>query len=116
MPVDEKIRTIATNMYKVSDIELNADARRDMRKIAKLGFDKMPICMAKTPLSLTDNQRLVGMPPEGYILPIVGLKPSTGVGFIVAYCGDISTMPAHPSRPAANDMDIDEDGVIKGLS
>jgi formate--tetrahydrofolate ligase len=116
MPIDEKIRTIATNMYKVSDIELNADARRDMRKIAKLGFDKMPICMAKTPLSLTDNQRLVGMPPEGYILPIVGLKPSTGVGFIVAYCGDISTMPAHPSKPAANDMDINEDGVIKGLS
>jgi formate--tetrahydrofolate ligase len=116
MPVDEKIRTIATNMYKVADVELNADARRDMRKIVKLGFDEMPICMAKTPLSLTDNQRLVGMPPEGYVLPITRLKPSTGVGFIVAYCGDISTMPAHPSKPAANDMDIDEDGVIKGLS
>jgi formate--tetrahydrofolate ligase len=116
IPIDEKIRTIATNMYKVADVELTADARRDMRKIVKLGFDKMPICMAKTPLSLTDNQRLVGMPPEGYVLPIVKLKPSTGVGFIVAYCGDISTMPAHPSKPAANDMDIDEDGVIKGLS
>jgi formate--tetrahydrofolate ligase len=116
MPVDEKIRTIATSMYKVADIELSADARRDMRKIVKLGFDKMPICMAKTPLSLTDNQRLGGMPPEGYVLPIVKLKPSTGVGFIVAYCGDISTMPAHPSKPAANEMDIDENGVIKGLS
>jgi len=116
MPIDEKIRTIATNMYKVADVKLNADARRDMRKIVKLGFDKMPICMAKTPLSLTDNQRLMGMPPEGYILPITRLKPSTGVGFIVAYCGDISTMPAHPSKPAANKMDIDENGVIKGLS
>jgi formate--tetrahydrofolate ligase len=72
--------------------------------------------MAKTPLSLTDNARIQGMPPDGYVLPIVRLKPSTGVGFIVAYCGDISTMPAHPSKPAANDMDIDEDGVIKGLS
>ena len=50
------------------------------------------------------------------MLPIVKLKPSTGVGFIVAYCGDISTMPAHPTKPAANGMDIDEDGVIKGLS
>jgi formate--tetrahydrofolate ligase len=116
MPIDEKIRTIATSMYKVADIELTTNARRDMRKIVKLGFDKMPICMAKTPLSLTDNQRLIGMPPEGYVLPITNLKPSTGVGFIVAYCGDISTMPAHPSKPAANDMDIDEDGVIKGLS
>jgi len=116
MPVEEKIRTIAQKMYKVADIELDSGARRDLRKIEKLGFDKMPICMAKTPLSLTDNDRIQGMPPEGYILPIVRLKPSTGVGFIVAYCGDINTMPAHPSKPAANDMDIDEDGVIKGLS
>ena len=116
MPVDEKIRTIATNMYKVADIELSAEARKNLRKIIKLGFDKMPICMAKTPLSLTDNDKLQGMPPEGYVLPIVRLKPSTGVGFIIAYCGDISTMPAHPSKPAANEMDIDENGVIKGLS
>ena len=93
MPVEEKIRTIAQKMYKVADIELDSGARRDLRKIEKLGFDKMPICMAKTPLSLTDNDRIQGMPPEGYILPIVRLKPSTGVGFIVAYCGDINTMP-----------------------
>jgi formate--tetrahydrofolate ligase len=116
MPVEEKIRTIATKMYKVADIELTSDARSNLRQIEKLGFDKMPICMAKTPLSLTDNENIQGMPPEGYILPIVRLKPSTGVGFIVAYCGDINTMPAHPSKPAANDMDIDENGVIKGLS
>ncbi|MBN2334411.1 formate--tetrahydrofolate ligase [Candidatus Bathyarchaeota archaeon] len=116
MPVEEKIRTIATQMYKVKDIEMSSEARKDLRKIEKLGFDKMPICMAKTPLSLTDNESVQGMPPEGYMLPIVKLKPSTGVGFIIAYCGDISTMPAHPSKPAANDMDIDEDGVIKGLS
>ena len=115
-PVDEKIRKIATGMYKVADIELSAEARKNLRKIVKLGFDKLPICMAKTPLSLTDNDKLQGMPPEGYILPIKRLKPSTGVGFIVAYCGDISTMPAHPSKPAANEMDIDENGVIKGLS
>jgi len=116
IPIDEKIRTIATEMYNVADIKLSVEARRAMRKIVKLGFDKMPICMAKTPLSLTDNANIQGMPPEGYILPVRDLKPSTGVGFIVAYCGDISTMPAHPSKPAANDMDIDENGVIKGLS
>ncbi|UCD46104.1 MAG: formate--tetrahydrofolate ligase [Candidatus Bathyarchaeota archaeon] len=116
MPVDEKIRTIAQNMYSVADIELTSEARRAMRKITRLGFDKLPICMAKTPLSLTDNDRIQGMPPEGYVLPITNLKPSTGVGFIVAYCGDINTMPAHPSKPAAAGMDIDENGVIKGLS
>ncbi len=116
MPVEEKIRTIAKNMYGVSDIELLPDARKALRQIEKLGFDRLPICMAKTPLSLTDNERLSGMPPEGYVLPITNLKPSTGVGFIVAYCGDINTMPAHPSKPAAEGMDIDENGVIKGLS
>jgi len=115
-PVDEKIRAIATGMYKVADIELSAEAKKNLRKIIKLGFDKLPICMAKTPLSLTDNDKIQGMPPEGYILPIKRLKPSTGVGFIIAYCGDISTMPAHPSKPAANEMDIDENGIIKGLS
>jgi len=116
MPVEEKIRTIAKSMYKVADIELSPDARSALRKIEKLGFDKLPICMAKTPLSLTDNEDIQGMPPEGYILPIRNLKPSTGVGFIVAYCGDINTMPGLPSKPASDDMDIDENGVIKGLS
>jgi formate--tetrahydrofolate ligase len=116
MPVEEKIRTIATNMYSVADIEMLPAARNALRRIEKFGFDKMPICMAKTPLSLTDNSRIKGIPPEGYVLPITNLKPSSGVGFIVAYCGDINTMPAHPTRPAAEGMDIDEDGRITGLS
>jgi len=116
MPVEEKIRAIAQGMYKVADIELSPEARSSLRKIEKLGFDKLPICMAKTPLSLTDNEDIQGMPPEGYILPIRNLKPSTGVGFIVAYCGEVNTMPGLPSKPASDDMDIDENGVIKGLS
>ena len=116
MPVEEKIRAIAKGMYKVADIELSPEARSSLRKIEKLGFDKLPICMAKTPLSLTDNEDIQGMPPEGYILPIRNLKPSTGVGFIVAYCGEVNTMPGLPSKPASDDMDIDENGVIKGLS
>jgi formate--tetrahydrofolate ligase len=116
LPVEEKIRSIATNMYQVSDIRLLPKARKALRRIVKLGFDKMPICMAKTPLSLTDKANIRGIPPEGYVLPITNLKPSTGVGFIVAFCGDINTMPAHPSKPAALEMDIDGNGVIKGLS
>ena len=116
MPVEEKIRTIATKMYNVADIEMLPEARKALRRIEKLGFNKMPICMAKTPLSLTDNSSIKGIPPQGYVLPITNLKPSTGVEFIVAYCGDINTMPAHPTRPAAEGMDIDEDGRITGLS
>jgi len=116
MPVEEKIRTIATNMYGVSDIKLLPDAKKALRRIERLGFDKMPICMARTHLSLTDNPRIKGVPPEGYVLPITDLKPSTGVGFIVAYSGDISTMPALPSHPVAEKMDIDENGRIIGLS
>ncbi len=116
MPVEEKIRKIAKEVYGVADIDMLPEARSALRKIEKLGFDKLPICMAKTPLSLTDNENIAGLPPAGYKLPIVNLKPSTGVGFVVAYCGDINTMPALPTRPAAEDMDIDENGVIKGLS
>ena len=116
MPVEEKIRTIAKEIYGVTDIRLTDDARKALKQIEKLGFDKLPICMAKTPLSLTDNEDLQGLPPAGYILPIVNLKPSTGVGFIVAYCGDISTMPGEPTHPASEEMDIDENGIIKGLA
>ena len=116
MPVEEKIRTIAKEIYGVADIRLTDDARKALKQIEKLGFDKLPICMAKTPLSLTDNEDLQGLPPAGYILPIVNLKPSTGAGFIVAYCGDISTMPGEPTHPASEEMDIDENGIIKGLA
>ncbi len=116
MPVEEKIRTIAKEIYGVTDIRLTDDARKALRQIEKLGFDKLPICMAKTPLSLTDNEDLQGLPPAGYILPIVNLKPSTGAGFIIAYCGDISTMPGEPTHPASEEMDIDENGIIKGLA
>jgi len=116
MPVEEKIRKIAKEMYNVADVELLPSAKTALRRIKRLGFDRLPICMAKTPLSLTDDPKIWGLPPKDYVLPITNLKPSTGVGFIVAYCGDISTMPAHPTHPAAEGMDIDENGVIKGLS
>ena len=116
MPVEEKIRKIAKEMYNVADVELLPSAKTALRRIKRLGFDRLPICMAKTPLSLTDDPKIWGLPPKDYVLPITNLKPSTGVGFIVAYCGDVSTMPAHPTHPAAEGMDIDENGVIKGLS
>jgi formate--tetrahydrofolate ligase len=115
MPVEEKIRTIAREMYGVSDIRLLREAERSLRRIERLGLGGLPICMAKTPLSLTDDEEIRGLPPERYVLPITDLKPSTGAGFIVAYCGEINTMPALPTTPAAEMMDIDEEGNIKGL-
>jgi len=115
MPVEEKIRTIAQKMYGANDIRLTDEARKALRKIEKLGFNKLPICMAKTPISLTSDEDIPGLPSKDYVLPIVNLKPSTGAGFIVAYCGDISTMPGEPTHPAFEEMDIDEKGVIKGL-
>jgi formate--tetrahydrofolate ligase len=113
--VEEKIRTIAQKMYGAKDIQMTDEARKAQRKIEKLGFSKLPICMAKTPISLTADEDVPGLPTSDYVLPIVNLKPSTGAGFIVAYCGDISTMPGEPTHPAFEDMDIDEEGRIKGL-
>ncbi|RLI17660.1 formate--tetrahydrofolate ligase, partial [Candidatus Bathyarchaeota archaeon] len=116
MPLEEKIRTIATKVYGVSDIELQPEARRALRRIRKLGLEEMPVNMAKTSLSLTDDERIKGLPPEGYVLRITDLRPMTGAGFIVAYCGEINTMPALPTHPAAERMDIDENGRITGLT
>ena len=116
MPLEEKIRTIATKVYGVSDIELQPEARRVLRRIRKLGLEEMPVNMAKTSLSLTDDERIKGLPPEGYVLRITDLRPMTGAGFIVAYCGEINTMPALPTHPAAERMDIDENGRITGLT
>jgi formate--tetrahydrofolate ligase len=115
MPIEEKIRTISQKIYGAADIRLTEDARKALKKIEKLGFGNLPICMAKTPLSLTADEDLPGIPSKEYILPIINLKPSTGAGFVVAYCGDVSTMPGEPTHPAFEEMDIDENGRIKGL-
>jgi formate--tetrahydrofolate ligase len=115
MPIEEKIRIIAQKIYGATDIRLTEDARKALKKIEKLGFGNLPICMAKTPLSLTADEDLPGITPKEYILPIINLKPSTGAGFVVAYCGDVSTMPGEPTHPAFEEMDIDESGRIKGL-
>ncbi len=114
-PIEEKIRIIAQKIYGATNIRLTEDARKALKKIEKLGFGNLPICMAKTPLSLTADEDIPGISPKEYILPIINLKPSTGAGFVVAYCGDISTMPGEPTHPAFEEMDIDESGRIKGL-
>ncbi|MHA2407446.1 MAG: formate--tetrahydrofolate ligase [Candidatus Ranarchaeia archaeon] len=113
--IEEKITTIAKESYGATGVKFTPRAKRAMRTLTELGLDKMPINMAKTPLSLTDNPRIKGR-PEKFSITITDIRPSNGAGFLVAYLGDINTMPALPSTPAAEGMDIDNKGKIIGLS
>lgn len=113
--ITEKIGTIAREIYRADGVDFTADAKKQMAELEKLGLDKMPICMAKTQYSFSDNANLLGA-PTGFRITVREVKVSAGAGFIVAITGDIMTMPGLPKIPAANGMDITEDGVIIGLS
>ena len=93
---------------------LTANARKQAPKLTDLGFASMPICMAKTQYSFSDDQTLLGA-PEGFTVTVRNLKVSAGAGFIVALTGDIMTMPGLPKVPAAEKIDVDESGRITGL-
>ncbi|WP_425447835.1 formate--tetrahydrofolate ligase [Dethiothermospora halolimnae] len=112
--IEKKIETIAKEIYGADGVEFSKKARREMNKLAELGLDKMPICMAKTQYSFSDDPSLLGR-PSGFTVTIRDLRISAGAGFIVALTGDIMTMPGLPKVPAANKMDIDKDGKIEGL-
>ncbi|MBI0578549.1 formate--tetrahydrofolate ligase [Neobacillus cucumis] len=113
--IEEKITAVATEIYRAERVEFTSAAKKQIAEIAALGLDKMPICMAKTQYSFSDNPALLGA-PTGFTLTVREVKVSAGAGFIVALTGDIMTMPGLPKVPAANGMDITEDGEIIGLS
>ena len=113
--IQEKITKIATEIYRADGVEFTSDAKKQITDIAALGLDKMPICMAKTQYSFSDNPNLLGA-PTGFTVTVREVKVSAGAGFIVALTGEIMTMPGLPKVPAANGMDITEDGEIIGLS
>lgn len=113
--ISEKINTIATEIYRADGVEFTADAKKQIADIEKQGLDKMPICMAKTQYSFSDNAGLLGA-PTGFKITVREVKVSAGAGFIVAITGEIMTMPGLPKIPAANGMDITENGEIIGLS
>jgi methylenetetrahydrofolate dehydrogenase (NADP+)/methenyltetrahydrofolate cyclohydrolase/formyltetrahydrofolate synthetase/formate--tetrahydrofolate ligase len=116
MPVTEKIRTIATDIYGAGELMYEADARKHIKDIEKLGFGALPICIAKTPYSFSQDPSLKGA-PEGFKLTIRELRLSAGAGFIYAIAGDIMTMPGMATRPAYMNIDIDtKTSKIKGLS
>ena len=112
--IPEKIEAIAKTIYGADGVVFTSDAKKQLKEIEALGFDKMPVCMAKTQYSLSDDETKVGR-PTGFNITVRELKISAGAGFIVALTGNILTMPGLPKKPAAENMDIDEQGIITGL-
>ncbi|GHU10206.1 formate--tetrahydrofolate ligase [Betaproteobacteria bacterium] len=114
LSIADKIEAIATRIYHASGVELTATAKAQAKKLAELGFGELPICMAKTQYSFSDNPALLGAPKD-FKITVRSLKVSAGAGFIVALTGDIMTMPGLPKVPAAERIDVDDRGVISGL-
>lgn len=111
---EEKLRAIVQRVYRGRDVELTASAKRQLDKIVLEGYGQLPICVAKTQYSFSDNPALLGA-PEGFAVTVRSVKLAAGAGFIVALTGDIMTMPGLPKSPAAERMDVDENGKIVGL-
>lgn len=114
MTIEEKIRAIAQRIYRADDINITPAAAKQMAQLEKLGFGDLPICVAKTQYSFSDDASLLGA-PRGFTLTVRNLKVSAGAGFIVALTGDIMTMPGLPKKPAAENIDVDNTGKITGL-
>lgn len=112
--MEKKIETVATKVYGAGDVEYSVKARKDLKTIEDLGLDKLPICIAKTQKSLSDNAKLKGR-PLGFTVNIREIEISSGAGFVVPIAGNIMRMPGLPSKPSAEVIDIDKDGNISGL-
>jgi formate--tetrahydrofolate ligase len=113
-PIEEKLRAIAKRIYHAKHLLMLPAAKKKAAEIEKLGFGNLPICMAKTQYSFSDDQNKLGAPKD-FRISVRNLKVSAGAGFIVALTGEIMTMPGLPKVPAAEKIDVDENGVITGL-
>lgn len=113
--IEDKIKTIAKEIYRAEDVQFTDDAKKQIKQIEQLGLDRLPICMAKTQYSFSDNPKLLGA-PTGFTITVKEVRINAGAGFIVALTGTIMTMPGLPKKPAAIHMDITDDGTIIGLS
>ena len=114
MPIKEKIETIATRIYGAAGVDYSPEAESRIALFTRLGYDKLPICMAKTHLSLSHDPTVKGA-PKGFVLPIRDIRASVGAGFLYPLCGEMRTMPGLPSRPAFMSVDLDEEGRVVGL-
>lgn len=112
--IQSKIEAIAQKIYGASSVSFSAEAVAEIKNLEKSGLDKLPVCMAKTQYSLSDNAKLLGC-PTGFEISVRTISVSAGAGFIVAVCGNIMRMPGLPASPAANRIDVDDEGLISGL-
>ncbi len=115
MPLAQKIETVACEIYRADGIALSSSAASNLADFEKLGYGKLPVCIAKTQFSFSTNPALIGA-PNGHTLEVREVRLSAGAGFVVAVCGDIMTMPGLPRHPAANGIGLDERGQIVGLA
>lgn len=113
--VYKKVETIAKNIYGANAVDFTARAKKDLKKIENLGLDKLPVCIAKTQKSLSDNPKLLGRPKD-FVVTVREIEIASGAGFIIPITGDIMRMPGLSATPAAQSIDIDENGNITGLS
>ncbi|MBQ6550860.1 MAG: formate--tetrahydrofolate ligase [Lachnospiraceae bacterium] len=112
--IEKKLRAITQKIYGGKDISILPAAKREIKKLKELGYGNLPVCVAKTQYSFTDDPKVLGA-PEDFIVSVKEVKVSAGAGFVVALTGDIMTMPGLPKHPAAENIDVDENGVISGL-
>ena len=114
MGISDKIETIAKEIYGAGNVSYSPAAKKAIAKITEMGFGDLPVCMAKTQYSLSDDQKKLGC-PEGFDLTVRDVYVCAGAGFVVALTGAIMTMPGLPKKPAADNIDVDENGKITGL-
>ena len=114
LPLTEKIRTIAKEIYRAKDVEFDSVALKKLKSFEENGYKNLPICLAKTQNSISHDPKMI-CAPKDYIFPIKDVQLYAGAGFVVALAGDIMTMPGLPKSPAALEIDVDDDGVISGL-
>ena len=114
MGISDKIETIAKEIYGAGSVSYSPAAKKAIAKITEMGFGDLPVCMAKTQYSLSDDQKKLGR-PEGFDLTVRDVYVCAGAGFVVALTGAIMTMPGLPKKPAADNIDVDENGKITGL-
>ena len=113
--IEDKLNAIATKVYHADGVVIAASAKKQLKQLTELGFDKLPICMAKTQFSFSDDASKLGA-PRGFKITVRDLKVNAGAGFLVAKTGDIMTMPGLPKVPSAEKIDVDENGKITGLA
>ena len=114
MSLEDKINAIVKRIYRGDGVDFSPEARKQIALFDSMGFGKLPVCMAKTQYSFSDNAKLLGAPRE-FRITVRNLKLSAGAGFIVALTGDIMTMPGLPKVPASEKIDVDANGNISGL-